>query len=981
MAVEIGHINIAETGTTTAVATDSDYPLYRLFDRFVNDLKWKSGSVGSQYLSGSELLTNDGFTSLTTGWTSENDASLSSDSGGQSGNCLSISSTYTTTGSDLISNGSFDSDTSSWSLGSSNSTATVVSGGQSGNAVNINNGVIGDNLFTNEGFETALGSEWKYLNGTIARAASPRTGTYACELTYGISSATTDLLTNDGFETGALTPWVLNGGSYAMNTTYPRTGTYCLRVTFTSTSEYVYQTISGLIIGRAYRIVCWHAPGNSSSYGKNVIISVRDTSGNLLFENKEPTSNTIGSYVRSRMIFVATTTSVRLCFGSDSTAGILLDDIDFYNYGMNLLSNNTFDSDLTDWTSSGTTADLVTSSVYGNMARLTGGSSSAPHSYGIQQTVTDLIIGHNYIVWYWATGSTFGVHVDTTSYTESVSSSANSYLSATSMTFTATSTTHTITLIGPSSGYAYYDEVYMFNSTFVTNETTYGQVRLYQKVSGLLPSRTYYFTCYFQNGSISSSGQSCYLRARRGSNFSAYDVSSYTIGSSYTQGILQFTMPSDETSMFFSFEKISSTGSVYVDDFSVKLMNNETSQYLQQEITGLTSGKRYKIDGYTLRPTTSDNSSYTIAAYRTDTGVLINSVSGSATTSWAAFSSLLVDIPSGQTSIYLRLIKNSSAYTNLRFDTITAYRTTYATYSSAYQDISTSIGYEYRLSVYVHNGVITGGLTSSPYSIGIYDSSTLIESSSGNTSSSWVQVSLDFIATSTTTRIKLIKNSSTDGNIAFDTASLMRLLYSYDDQWIKVDQDSSIEEINTLVIPSGHTLDGLNCQFQYSDDDSLWSDAVLDWTQSGSDIIVKQFTPSSHQYWRLYTTGSSSDIELPSLSEFYLTNTYTIVSNPKYNSIRETYVSSINKIEIPSWKYDSIINNIYRKKLEYELPFCSTTEKEKIEEIREFCLGKKPFFIIDHNSNEYFVELMEDIIIEPVTATHYNIKLILMETL
>src|SRR5574343_1734294 len=125
----------------------------------------------------------------------------------------------------------------------------------------------------------------------------------------------------------------------------------------------------------------------------------------------------------------------------------------------------------------------------------------------------------------------------------------------------------------------------------------------------------------------------------------------------------------------------------------------------------------------------------------------------------------------------------------------------------------------------------------------------------------------------------------------------------------------------------------------------------------------------------------TSDLELPSMSEFFLTNLYTLVSPPKCSGLRETYSSNITKIDVPSWKYDSIINSTYRRKLDYELPYCSITEKQYIEGVRDFCLGKKPVFIIGDDGDQYFVEFVEDIIIEPVTSTHYNIKMKLQEVL
>src|SRR5574343_352268 len=184
MAVQIGHANIAESGTTTAVSTATNYHLYRLFDRFVHDLKWKSGSIGVEYTSGGELISNGGFTS-TTGWSTADDCTLSTvtPSPVQSGDCLSVNYSYATTGSNLVTNGDFSSVTTPWSVGSSEYSASIVGSGQSGNAVNIYNGITGSNLVTNPGFESSISTEWTASPGTLTRVGSSRTGSYAAELT------------------------------------------------------------------------------------------------------------------------------------------------------------------------------------------------------------------------------------------------------------------------------------------------------------------------------------------------------------------------------------------------------------------------------------------------------------------------------------------------------------------------------------------------------------------------------------------------------------------------------------------------------------------------------------------------------------------------------------------------------------------------------------------------------------------------------
>lgn len=681
--IKFGFKNIAESGTTTAVSTDSDYPIHRLFDRYIH-LNWRSGSSATATYPDDSLLTNGYFESGTTGWSTDDDCTLGTSSGGRTGDQLTITYSPGSTGSDLVTNGTFETNTDNWSVPSSSYSISIVSSGYSGNCVSLTNYYFGSNLVSNEGFESGT-TGWSTSAGTITQVATPRSGTY--------------------------------GGEF--------------------------------------------------------------------------TTSTNGSYV-------------------------------------------------------------------------------------------------------------------------------------------------------------------------------------YQLITGLKSSIPYRFGVYVRDGSLSS--QPITISVRRGSNISSvWDYASHTTTSSYTSRAISFTMPSDETSIYIAVSKNNtSAGSIYVDDFSLHEISTEAQQYLEQTITGLTSEKYYAVNGYVTIPSASYSGAYIIGVYRADTSALISSVSGTTTTSWTAFSQLLFQVPSGQTSVKLRLIRNSSNVGYTRFDSISMYKYNNSSTQSAYQDIATIVGEQYRFAGYMKDG----SLTTSPYILQVLDGSTVVDSYSGNTSSSWSSKSIYFTATNTTTRLKLIKNSTSTGSIGFDDFYVKRIVYVYLDQWIQITQSG--EEVDSVVMP-GHTFDGVDLLFQYSDDGSTWSNAVTPWTQSGDSMIVKTFiSPKSSNYFRLYT--DSSMYVLPELAEFYVTKFNEISSAPKY-TVREGHVPNIKKISADSWKNRYLFNGEKRKTFSYEFPYASSADKTIIEELENECLMKKPFYIYDHNGSVIYVELTDSISIVPINSTHFNIKIELMEVL
>jgi hypothetical protein len=131
------------------------------------------------------------------------------------------------------------------------------------------------------------------------------------------------------------------------------------------------------------------------------------------------------------------------------------------------------------------------------------------------------------------------------------------------------------------------------------------------------------------------------------------------------------------------------------------------------------------------------------------TNMLTNPNFDSNTSSWTAQNSSLSSDSGGQSGNCLTVTRSGSSD------------------QSAYQEITSVIGKRYRMTAYVKSG--TSGNES--FNILLYTGSDNTITT-GTSSGSWVQYSVEFTATGTTMGAKLRKNTSTAGTMLFDTVSV-----------------------------------------------------------------------------------------------------------------------------------------------------------------------------------------------------------------
>lgn len=177
-------------------------------------------------------------------------------------------------------------------------------------------------------------------------------------------------------------------------------------------------------------------------------------------------------------------------------------------------------------------------------------------------------------------------------------------------------------------------------------------------------------------------------------------------------------------------------------------------------------------------------------------------------------------------------------------------------------------------------------------------------------------------------------------------------------QTIKADQGASgSEEVNALIIPAGHNLDGVTIYFEYSTDDfsADINEAVSNWSQSGTGIIVKTFSPAlTKRYWRVRLTGLSV---VPEVGEIFITKLYEFTAQPLGPGLRFGKMRNVMRTISPSGV--SSFNELgdARRIKEFVITNISSSELSDFQDWSDEWAGKKPFYVEDVEEEQYFAEI------------------------
>lgn len=176
---------------------------------------------------------------------------------------------------------------------------------------------------------------------------------------------------------------------------------------------------------------------------------------------------------------------------------------------------------------------------------------------------------------------------------------------------------------------------------------------------------------------------------------------------------------------------------------------------------------------------------------------------------------------------------------------------------------------------------------------------------------------------------------------------------------IKIDQGPyNIQAADRLLIPAGHVLDRRTLDNKYSDNDSAYSPAVVQWIQSGVGLIDKSWSSITHRYWKFIVTSPAM---MPMFTELFLTQTYTWEVNPVIPTGELDDIFNVEN-QVTSGGYDRfLIHGIKKRQRNYSVVKRGETQRASIEALNTAWAGSKPFWLCDHEGVWIYGKLTERI--------------------
>lgn len=191
---------------------------------------------------------------------------------------------------------------------------------------------------------------------------------------------------------------------------------------------------------------------------------------------------------------------------------------------------------------------------------------------------------------------------------------------------------------------------------------------------------------------------------------------------------------------------------------------------------------------------------------------------------------------------------------------------------------------------------------------------------------------------------------------------------------IKVVQPAGdIKEIDRLLIPLGHNLDGETLDIKYSDNDADWTSAAGDpvgsWVQSGSGLIDVAFTAATHRYWKFIITSPAA---IPELPELFLTKTYEWERDPERPTGAFEDTHNVEHFTLSGGRDVFLEHGLPKQRQGYHMPRCGEAQKDNVLALNTAWAGKNPFWLFDHTGKWIFGHLQKPLDITEVAFQTYS---------
>lgn len=201
----------------------------------------------------------------------------------------------------------------------------------------------------------------------------------------------------------------------------------------------------------------------------------------------------------------------------------------------------------------------------------------------------------------------------------------------------------------------------------------------------------------------------------------------------------------------------------------------------------------------------------------------------------------------------------------------------------------------------------------------------------------------------------------------------------------RIDQSAAPVAVQALIIPAGHTLDGVTLDWQYSGNDFAGGDdnnAVSQWVQSGSGQIVRVAPAAiTDDYWRLYASAAPSSTTDLDIAEIFMGGVYnwetvSLLPIPRLDPEHNT------EHRVSSGGDDRAIKRGGSKIPRFYTVVADETQRASIEAFNAEWDGYKFFYLQDHEGTWIFGRLRAPLMLEKIdTLGNYRYNFDFIEVL
>jgi phage gp37-like protein len=196
---------------------------------------------------------------------------------------------------------------------------------------------------------------------------------------------------------------------------------------------------------------------------------------------------------------------------------------------------------------------------------------------------------------------------------------------------------------------------------------------------------------------------------------------------------------------------------------------------------------------------------------------------------------------------------------------------------------------------------------------------------------------------------------------------------------VLVDQGNteSPRSVDTLIIPTGHNLDGLSLGLWHSDDGVSYLEAIPEWTATATPI-VKNCKYMASRYWKLVIDSPSL---VPSMPEMFLTSAYEWERMPLLDASPHVDFHNLVSRASSDGRQRFLRAGPDRRRRSYSISRCPSAMRDEMLALWETWGEGKPFWLCDHEGQWIYGGLESEPGLGETAAGSYALVFDFMEAL